>query len=227
MNLIVIKKLQKFIGYTFTDKSLLKHALTHRSASIKHNERLEFLGDSILSFIIAKALYHHFPDINEGGMSRMRATLVRGNTLAEIACEFSLGTYLKLGQGEQKSGGFRRESILANTMEAIIASIFLDSNIYTVEKIVLKWYKNRFKKIRPYGTQKDPKTKLQEFLQSKHLPLPIYYIGQIYGEAHNQIFTIYCEISIFQDPLIGIGSSRRKAEQDAANNALTKLERIE
>ncbi|VFP79178.1 ribonuclease III [Buchnera aphidicola] len=224
MNLIVIKKIQKFLGYKFTNISLLKHALTHRSASKKHNERLEFLGDSILSFIIAKALYHHFPKVNEGGMSRMRATLVRGNTLAEIASEFSLGSYLKLGQGEKKSGGFKRESILANAIEAIIASIFLDSNIYTVERIILKWYKKRFKEMSPIGTKKDPKTRLQEFLQSKHFPLPIYHVGQIYGAAHNQIFTIYCKINGLSEILIGIGASRRKAEQDAAQNALIRLE---
>ncbi|ABJ90635.1 ribonuclease III [Buchnera aphidicola] len=224
MNPIVMKKLQKFIGYTFTNITLLKHALTHRSASSQHNERLEFLGDSILSFIIAKALYHHFPKMNEGGMSRMRATLVRGNTLAEIATEFSLGKYLQLGQGEKKSGGFKRESILANAIEAIIASIFLDSNIYTVERIILYWYKNRFKKMNPTGTKKDPKTRLQEYLQSKHFSLPIYSIGQIYGEAHNQIFTIYCKIDGLSELLIGIGASRRKAEQDAAQNALIRLE---
>ncbi|WP_075433775.1 ribonuclease III [Buchnera aphidicola] len=224
MNPIVINKLQKFLGYAFTNASLLTHALTHRSASIKHNERLEFLGDSILSFVIAKALYHHFPQLNEGGMSRMRATLVRGNTLAAIASEFSLGKYLKLGQGEKKSGGFKRESILANTIEAIIASIFLDSNIYTVERIVLQWYKTRFKKMNPVGTKKDPKTRLQEYLQSKHFPLPIYNIGQIYGAAHNQIFTIYCKINGLPEMLIGIGASRRKAEQDAAQNALIRLE---
>lgn len=224
MNLIATNKLQKFIGYKFTNISLLEHALTHRSASIKHNERLEFLGDSILSYVIAKALYHYFPEVNEGGMSRMRATLVRGNTLAEIACEFSLGKYLQLGQGEQKSGGFKRESILANTIEAIIASIFLDSNIYIVEKIVLQWYKNRFKKISPNGIQKDPKTRLQEYLQSKRFPLPTYHIEKIYGEAHNQIFTIYCEISGIHKTFIGIGSSRRKAEQNAALNSLIKLE---
>ncbi|VFP83655.1 ribonuclease III [Buchnera aphidicola] len=224
MNSIVMNKLQQFIGYTFTNVSLLKHALTHRSASTQHNERLEFLGDSILSFIIAKALYHHFPKVNEGGMSRMRATLVRGNTLAEIASEFSLGSYLKLGHGEKKSGGFKRESILANAIEAVIASIFLDSNIYTVEKIVLQWYKTRFIKMSPIGTKKDPKTRLQEFLQSKHFPLPVYNIGQIYGAAHNQIFTIYCKINGLSEILIGIGASRRKAEQDAAQNALIRLE---
>ncbi|XBC41002.1 MAG: ribonuclease III [Buchnera aphidicola (Nurudea yanoniella)] len=223
MNYNVIQKLQKTLGYTFSKKKLLIQALTHRSANSKHNERLEFLGDSILSFVIANALYHYFPNVNEGGMSRMRATLVRGNTLAKIAYEFNLGNYLQLGQGELKSGGFKRESILANTIEAIIGSIFLDSNLHTVEKLILKWYKNRLETISPEDTQKDPKTRLQEYLQSRHLPLPSYLVEQVYGEAHNQLFTIYCEISGINEKSIGIGSSRRKAEQEAAQNALIKL----
>ncbi|QIQ41846.1 MAG: ribonuclease III [Buchnera aphidicola (Microlophium carnosum)] len=223
MNHIVTKKIQKVLGYTFTHKDLLKQALTHRSASSKHNERLEFLGDSILSFVIANALYQHFPYIDEGDMSRMRATLVRGNTLAEIAYEFDLGEYLKLGQGELKSGGFRRESILANTVEALIGSIYLDSNIKTVEELILKWYEKRLENISPGDTQKDPKTRLQEYLQSKHLSLPVYFIVEVYGEAHNQLFTIHCKISIISEYLIGTGSSRRKAEQDAAQKALIQL----
>lgn len=223
MNHTVTKKIQQILGYTFTHKDLLKQALTHRSASSKHNERLEFLGDSILSFVIANALYQHFPYINEGDMSRMRATLVRGNTLAEIAHEFRLGEYLQLGQGELKSGGFRRESILANTVEALIGSIYLDSNIETTEKLILKWYKKRLKKISPGDTQKDPKTRLQEYLQSKHLSLPTYFVVGIYGEAHNQLFTIHCEIDIISKYLIGTGTSRRKAEQDAAKKALIQL----
>lgn len=223
MNHIVTKKIQKVLGYTFTHTDLLKQALTHRSASSKHNERLEFLGDSILSFVIANALYQHFPYINEGDMSRMRATLVKGNTLAEIASEFDLGEYLKLGQGELKSGGFRRESILANTIEALIGSIYLDSNIETVEELILKWYEKRLEKISPGEKQKDPKTRLQEYLQSKHLDLPIYFIVDVYGEAHNQLFTIHCKISIMTACFIGTGSSRRKAEQDAAQKALIQL----
>ncbi|XBC39451.1 MAG: ribonuclease III [Buchnera aphidicola (Nurudea shiraii)] len=223
MNYNVIQKLQKILGYTFSRKKLLIQALTHRSANKKHNERLEFLGDSILSFVIANALYHDFPDVNEGDMSRMRATLVRGNTLAQIANEFNLGYYLQLGQGELKSGGFKRESILANTIEAIIGSIFLDSNLNIVEKLILKWYKKRLEIISPGDTQKDPKTRLQEHLQSKHLPLPEYVVKKVYGEAHNQLFTIYCEITGIHEKSIGIGSSRRKAEQEAAQSALIKL----
>lgn len=223
MNYIVANKIQQILGYTFTDKDLLKQALTHRSASSKHNERLEFLGDSILSFVIANALYQHFPYVDEGDMSRMRATLVRGNTLAEIAYEFDLGEYLQLGQGELKSGGVRRESILANTVEALIGSIYLDSNIKTVEELILKWYEKRLEKISPGEKQKDPKTRLQEYLQSKHLSLPSYLIVEVYGEAHNQLFTIHCQVSTIAISLIGTGTSRRKAEQDAAKKALIQL----
>ncbi|CAL4320555.1 Ribonuclease 3 [Buchnera aphidicola (Panaphis juglandis)] len=219
----MIRKLQKKLGYHFIKIELLQQALTHRSASNKHNERLEFLGDSILSFVIANALYKTFPESNEGEMSRMRATLVQGKTLTKIALEFNIGKYLTLGNGELKSGGFKRESILANTIEAIIGSIFLDSNINIVEKLILKWYKKRLKKIVPGDTQKDSKTRLQEYLQSKHLPLPEYITVQVYGETHNQLFTITCSIIELNQKVIGIGSSRRKAEQHAAYQARIKL----
>lgn len=147
MNPIVINRLQRKLGYTFNHQELLQQALTHRSASSKHNERLEFLGDSILSYVIANALYHRFPRVDEGDMSRMRATLVRGNTLAELAREFELGECLRLGPGELKSGGFRRESILADTVEALIGGVFLDSDIQTVEKLILNWYQTRLDEI--------------------------------------------------------------------------------
>lgn len=154
MNPIVTNRLQKKLGYTFQQQELLLQALTHRSASSKHNERLEFLGDSILSFVIANALYHRFPRVDEGDMSRMRATLVRGNTLAEMAREFDLGECLRLGPGELKSGGFRRESILADTVEALIGGIFLDSDIQTIERLILDWYRSRLDEISPGDKQK-------------------------------------------------------------------------
>ncbi|QJC32436.1 ribonuclease III [Enterobacteriaceae endosymbiont of Donacia dentata] len=223
MNFIMISQLQQKLGYIFNHQDLLYQALTHRSASSKHNERLEFLGDSILSYIIAKALYNKFPDVNEGNMSRMRATLVRGNTLASIAREFKLGEYLFLGPGEFKNGGYNRESILADTMEALIGSICLDSNIKIVEKIILIWYQFRLEKILPGNNQKDPKTRLQEYLQRSHLPLPHYFILQINGEVHNQKFIIQCKISGISTIITGKGSSRRKAEQSAAEQALKKL----
>ena len=208
MNPIVINRLQRKLGYTFNHQELLQQALTHRSASSKHNERLEFLGDSILSYVIANALYHRFPRVDEGDMSRMRATLVRGNTLAELAREFELGECLRLGPGELKSGGFRRESILADTVEALIGGVFLDSDIQTVEKLILNWYQ----------------TRLQEYLQGRHLPLRSYLVVQVRGEAHDQEFTIHCQVSGLSEPVVGTGSSRRKAEQAAAEQALKKLE---
>ncbi|WP_038259668.1 ribonuclease III [Xenorhabdus cabanillasii] len=224
MNPIIMNMLQRKLGYTFTQNDLLLQALTHRSASSKHNERLEFLGDSILSFVIANALYLRFPRVDEGDMSRMRATLVRGNTLAELAREFELGECLRLGPGELKSGGHRRESILADSIEALIGAIFLDSDIRTVEKIVLSWYDTRLNEISPGDKQKDPKTRLQEYLQGRHLPLPSYLVVQVRGEAHDQEFTIHCQVSGFEQPVRGVGSSRRKAEQAAAEQALKQLE---
>jgi ribonuclease III len=164
MNPIVTNRLQKKLGYTFQQQELLLQALTHRSASSKHNERLEFLGDSILSFVIANALYHRFPRVDEGDMSRMRATLVRGNTLAEMAREFDLGECLRLGPGELKSGGFRRESILADTVEALIGGIFLDSDIQTIERLILDWYRSAgWTKSVPVISRKTPKLVYRSF----------------------------------------------------------------
>ncbi|WP_025738752.1 ribonuclease III [Salinivibrio socompensis] len=216
-------KLQREIGYQFSSTALLELALTHRSANGTHNERLEFLGDSILSFVIAEDLYHRFPNVDEGDMSRMRATLVRGNTLAEIGREFSLGEVMRLGPGELKSGGFRRDSILADGVEALIGAIFLDSDINRVRDIILQWYQQRLETIEPGVSQKDPKTRLQEHLQGKRKPLPSYTVMKVKGEAHNQEFTVECQISGLERSVIGKGSSRRKAEQAAAELALQKL----
>ncbi len=218
-----IDKLERKLGYQFKDAGLINLALTHRSANSKHNERLEFLGDSILSFVIADDLYHRFPKVNEGDMSRMRATLVRGHTLAELGREFDLGDYLKLGPGELKSGGFRRDSILADAVEAIIGAIYLDSGIEKVRSIVLSWYNSRLEAIKPGVSQKDPKTRLQEFLQGRRKPLPVYTVTNIKGEAHNQEFTVECEVAGVDKPVIGKGTSRRKAEQAAAETALEQL----
>ncbi|OOF28775.1 ribonuclease III [Salinivibrio sp. IB872] len=216
-------KLQREIGYQFNTAALLELALTHRSANGTHNERLEFLGDSILSFVIADDLYHRFPKVDEGDMSRMRATLVRGNTLAEIGREFSLGEVLRLGPGELKSGGYRRDSILADAVEALIGAIFLDSDIDTVQRIILNWYQQRLNTIEPGVSQKDPKTRLQEHLQGKRKPLPSYTVMKVRGEAHNQEFTVECQVAGLERSVIGKGSSRRKAEQAAAELALQKL----
>ncbi|GEM81003.1 ribonuclease III [Vibrio superstes] len=221
-----LARLEKSIGYKFNDLDKLNLALTHRSANGKHNERLEFLGDSILSFVITDDLYHRFPKVNEGDMSRMRATLVRGKTLAELAREFELGDYLKLGPGELKSGGFRRDSILADAVEAIIGAIYLDSGTEPVRAIVLSWYMSRLEAIEPGVSQKDPKTRLQEFLQGRRKPLPTYDVTKIKGEAHNQEFTVDCIVSGVERPFTGKGTSRRKAEQAAAELALEKLTNV-
>ncbi len=223
MNPILTNRLQKTLGYTFQQHDLLLQVLTHRSASSKHNERLEFLGDSILSYVIANALYQRFPRVDEGDMSRMRATLVRGNTLAEMAREFELGECLRLGPGELKSGGFRRESILADTLEALIGGVFLDSDIRTVEKLILDWYRSRLDEISPGDKQKDPKTRLQEYLQRRHFSLPTYQVVQVRGEEHDQDFTIHCTVSGLAQLVVGNGSSRRKAEQEAAEQAIKLL----
>lgn len=220
---ITIKQLQKNITYTFTDQNLLLLALTHRSASDKHNERIEFLGDAILSFVITEELYLRFPNVDEGHLSRMRSTLVKGTTLAEIAKSFDLGEYLLLGLGEMKSGGHRRESILADTVEAIIGAIFLDSNIETVKNLLLFWYKEKLSSIVPGERQKDAKTRLQEYLQNQHKPLPVYLITEISGQAHNQEFTVQCRVEHLTEIFEGVGTNRRKAEQAAARQVLIML----
>ncbi|MDN3699084.1 MULTISPECIES: ribonuclease III [Vibrio] len=221
-----IAKLERRLGYQFNDAELMNLALTHRSANGKHNERLEFLGDSILSFVVADELYHRFPKVNEGDMSRMRATLVRGHTLAELGREFDLGDYLKLGPGELKSGGFRRDSILADAVEAIIGAIYLDSDVEVIRGVVLSWYKTRLDSIEPGVSQKDPKTRLQEFLQGRRKSLPVYTVTNIKGEAHNQEFTVSCDVAGVDKPVIGKGTSRRKAEQAAAETALEQLTNV-
>ncbi len=215
--------LQKKLGHTFNDEKMLIRALTHRSAGARHNERLEFLGDSLLSMVIADALFHRFPKVNEGDMSRMRATLVREKTLAELAREFELGDYLILGPGELKSGGYRRESILADAVEALIGAVYLDTDIEQMRTMLLSWYEDRLNDIQPGIDQKDPKTRLQELLQGKRKSLPTYTVVDVIGEAHNQKFTVHCQIDGVPEPVVGIGTSRRKAEQSAAEHALEVL----
>ncbi|ABE56045.1 RNAse III [Shewanella denitrificans OS217] len=215
-----LARLSRTLGYEFTNQELLVQALTHRSAANKHNERLEFLGDSILSIVISDALYHQFPKATEGDLSRMRATLVKGETLTLIAKEFKLGDYLFLGPGELKSGGFRRESILADAVEAIIGAVYLDANMQACETLLLSWYKVRLDEIKPGINQKDPKTILQEYLQGYKKPLPDYQVVQVDGEAHDQTFTVECRIQDLDEVVTGVGSSRRKAEQLAAAQIL-------
>lgn len=218
-----LERLQRTLGYQFANLDYLKQALTHRSAAVQNNERLEFLGDSILNFAIGKALYEKFPKANEGELSRMRAMLVKEQTLAIIAREFSLGDYLTLGAGELKSGGYRRESILSDCVEAIIAAIYLDANIQQAEERIYHWYQPLLLEMKPGEAQKDPKTRLQEFLQGRKMPLPDYQVIDIKGEAHNQTFKVSCKVEQLSELFIGIGTSRRKAEQHAAEQVIQQL----
>ncbi|MDR9439607.1 MAG: ribonuclease III [Halomonas sp.] len=212
------------IGHTFADPGLLELAMTHRSYGGQNNERLEFLGDSIVNFIIAEALFQRFPQAREGQLSRLRARLVKGQTLAELAREMAFGECLRLGSGEMKSGGHRRESILADAVEAVLGAIYLDAGMEVARTRVLSWYAERLEAISLDDTQKDPKTRLQEFLQSRQMPLPRYEVTSVEGEAHAQTFTVECHIEVLEEHTLGVGSSRRHAEQQAAAQALTRLE---
>ncbi|NMP29964.1 ribonuclease III [Thalassotalea sp. M1531] len=218
-----LARLSKRIGYQFNEQRLLLQALTHRSAKGEHNERLEFLGDSILGFVIAEQLFTQFPKQSEGDLTRMRSSLVRGVTLAEMARDFKLGEHLILGPGEKKSGGHRRDSILEDAVEAIIGAIYLDSDINTCKQQVLTWFKPRLAEIKPGITQKDPKTRLQEYLQARKISLPSYEVIDIKGQSHNQEFTVKCTTEISQKEIITKGTSRRKAEQAAAEKVLEMI----
>jgi ribonuclease III len=202
---------------------LLTLALTHRSVGGRNNERLEFLGDSIVNHVIAEALYNRFPDAREGQMSRMRASLVKGETLAEIASSLDVGEYLLLGPGERKSGGYRRASILADALEAIAGGILLDSDVETCRAVLTTLFTERLQAMDLASTEKDAKTLLQEYLQGRQCPLPEYQLDRVVGEDHNQQFHISCRMSKPQLVVKGNGSSRRKAEQAAAANALERL----
>jgi ribonuclease-3 len=214
------KTLIRHLGYDFKDPSLVELALSHRSVGAKNNERLEFLGDSIVNFLMAEALFIKFPQCREGELSQMRAQLVKGKTLAEIAREFELGDYLNLGPGELKSGGFRRESILADAVEAIIGAMYLDGGMVACKEHVTRWYQSRLDIISPEGANKDAKSKLQELLQSRKKPLPQYHLVETTGSDHEQHFQIECEIEFLQQRFLGEGSNRREAEQVSAQIAL-------
>lgn len=211
--------LSRIIHYTFNDPSFMIMALTHRSFSSQHNERLEFLGDSVLSFLIANELYKRFPRIDEGDLSRLRAQLVKESSLSTIATSMGLGDFIRLGEGELKSAGWRRPSILADTFESIIGAIYLDGGIEPTHEFVLRFFETQLNEINPKSIQKDPKTLLQELLQSKKSDLPIYTVVSIEGEAHSQTFTIECHIKKSNIKTQGVGNSRRIAEQEAASKA--------
>ncbi len=218
-----IEHLCRSIGYDFLDQTLIDKALTHRSAGGTNNERMEFLGDSILGFVIADALFHNLAHADEGDMSRLRSSLVRGVTLAELAREIDLGKYLLLGPGELRSGGQSRDSILADAMEAIFAAVYLDGGYTAARNFILKLYKKRLDNITTDKQLKDPKTRLQEYLQAQRHNLPIYSVIEVTGEQHDQNFTIKCVIDDLDIQAVASGSSRRKAEQKAADKLLQEL----
>jgi ribonuclease-3 len=212
------------LGHPFKNSALAEQALTHRSFGGVHNERLEFLGDSIVNMLIAEALFQRFPGTREGELTRMRASLVKGETLAAIARELELGDALRLGSGEMKSGGWRRDSILADAFEAIVGAIYLDAGLEACRERVLTWFDSRLRKVAPGEFNKDAKTRLQESLQSNGQALPTYQLHATHGEAHNQSFEIICQVpSIAGQSFQGQGTSRRAAEQAAAQAALDYL----
>ncbi len=219
-----LEHLSRKIGYEFSDIAVFDEALTHKSAGGVNNERLEFLGDSILGFVVADVLFNKLGSADEGDMSRLRSSLVKGVTLAEIARELELGDYLHLGPGELRSGGQSRNSILADALEAVIAAVYLDGGLEAARQVITRIYQDRFDHIATRKNLKDPKTRLQEYLQAKHYKLPEYSVLEVTGEQHNQHFIVKCDVDDIKLQTIADGSSRRKAEQKAAENILFALE---
>jgi ribonuclease III len=217
---LLIKKL----NYQFESIALLELALTHRSASSSNNERLEYLGDAVLGFVIAESLYNKFSDAPEGILTRQRSSLVKKETLANLAKELELGQYIKLGSGEMKTGGWRRDSILSNTLEAIIGAIYLDSEFDSCRKFINQIYKGHFSSLSLDKSEKDSKTELQEYLQARKLDLPSYEVVAEEGEAHDRLFTVECKIQSLDEPICANGKSKRIAEQSAANKTLLILQ---
>jgi len=217
--------LARRLGHAFTDPQLMRQALTHRSHGGADNERLEFLGDGILNCVVAVLLYESFPRIDEGGLSRLRARLVRQESLALIAQNLGLSDHLLLGEGELKSGGFRRPSILADTLEALVGAVFLDAGFEAARRVVGSLMGDAIAGLDPKAEDRDPKTRLQEVLQSRRISLPVYRVLATRGAAHEQQFEVACEISTFQISAVALGSSRRAAEQLAAEQALQQLKR--
>ncbi|MFA7095058.1 MAG: ribonuclease III [Gammaproteobacteria bacterium] len=214
------------LDYHFADPSLLENALTHRSAGSRNNERLEFLGDAVLNFVIAAELYERSPAATEGELSRLRASLVKQETLASLARSVDLGRHLTLGSGEMKSGGQRRDSILADGLEAVFGAVYLDGGFDACRRLIGRLYQDRLDSLPEATSLTDAKTRLQEYLQSRRLPLPVYHVIDVSGEPHAQTFTVVCNISRGTRTLTtqGSGSSRRRAEQNAAHQALKLLQ---
>ncbi|MGO3892002.1 MAG: ribonuclease III [Paenalcaligenes sp.] len=218
-----LQKLEQRINYQFSDQALLEQALTHRSHSAKHNERLEFLGDSVLNFVVASLLFKRFQKIDEGDLSRLRANLVKQSTLADIAQRLELSDYLRLGEGELKSGGFRRPSILSDALEAIFGAVYVDGGFDQAEKVITGQFEAIMVDIDPKTLGKDPKTLLQELLQGHRLALPVYTVVATHGAAHNQTFDVQCHIEKLDITLTASGSSRRAAEQATAEQAIEQV----
>jgi ribonuclease-3 len=215
-----LKQLATRLGYQFHNSDFLETALTHRSANKNHYERMEFLGDAVLNLVISSELYCRDANASEGELSRLRAHLVKGESLSKIATELALGDFLRLGSGELKSGGYRRKSILADVLESIIGAIYLDAGFHAAQEFILRVFADRIERAGDLKELKDPKTRLQELLQAKALPLPSYEVVKTSGQAHNQVFEVSCTVSILDKAVYGNGSSRRKAEQAAAEKVL-------
>ena len=220
-----MRALQKQLGYSFNQPRLLKKALSHRSYHRDNNERLEFLGDSILNFVIAEALYKQFPEAEEGQLSRLRATLVQKATLATIANRLQLQDHLLLGSGELRSGGAQRSSILADAVEAIIAAIYLDSDFEQCRQCIVSWFEPDLKQLSLDDVVKDAKSNLQEWLQARQIELPNYELIETIGKDHDQTFIVECQIQSLEHMTRGQGQSRRQAEQQAANKILQQLQK--
>lgn len=216
-------ELTRRLAYDFRQPDLLERALTHRSKSSDNYERLEFLGDSVLGFAISSELYNRYPHLYEGELTRLRASLVNKETLASLARGLELGSYLRLGEGELKSGGFDRDSILADALEAVFGAICKDSSVDEAMRVIRRLYDDKWRTLDPQSIPKDPKTRLQEYLQRLALPTPVYLVQQVTGEPHNQTFVVECRVTGLPDPVRGEGSSRRNAEQVAAAQALELL----
>ncbi|MGB6977067.1 MAG: ribonuclease III [Gammaproteobacteria bacterium] len=212
------------LGYVFRDLTLLEAALSHRSTGNRNNERLEFLGDGILNFTMAAELFQRYPEATEGELTRLRANFVKGETLAALASELNFSDYLRLGSGELRSGGVRRKSILADAFEAVVGAIYLDADLATCQQLISRWFAPRLAALATIP--KDAKTHLQEYLQSKKLPLPEYKIVNLKGEVHAQIFYVECRVPSLSQVTKGTGSSRRLAEQQAAQKMLTLVQQL-
>jgi len=218
-----LHKLEVRLGYRFRNADLLAEAVTHRSANSRNNERLEFLGDSVLNFIVADELYQRCPQETEGALSRLRASLVNRPSLAELARELQLGEHLRLGSGELKSGGHRRESILADALEAVLGAVYLDGGFEACRSLIQRLYQERLGRLPAASELKDGKTRLQEYLQGHRRPLPTYEVLSVTGKAHDQLFRVRCTVDGTDLSTEGEGGSRRQAEQQAAEAMLALL----